>query len=62
MVAKVPKRNSEILADTFSRAQTFYFSFAFALEELQRIFRFRCRANRSRRKAELRHFYRPSKG
>src|SRR5580704_13563831 len=31
-VPRVPKRNSEILADTFSRAQTFYFSFALAFE------------------------------
>src|SRR5580693_1450458 len=31
-VPRVPKRNSETLADTFSRAQTFYFSFALAFE------------------------------
>jgi len=29
---RVSKRNSEILVDTFIRAQTFYFSFAFALK------------------------------
>src|ERR1700720_1665320 len=37
-VPRVPKRNSEILADTFSRAQTFYFSFAFAFENGSRSF------------------------
>ena len=51
-VPRVSKRNSDILTDTFSPAQTFYFSFARAFENRSGYFRYSLMREGSRRKTE----------